>query len=115
MDQQASSQPLPSSSTTDNPVVALGQKVKAAFTPHERPSVRILRERSAKSRVDLPRQAAPPTESEQNMSATGIGAKFRSMFSREENATDRESSDHEYDRDTVDLLDVMGMYSAPHL
>lgn len=115
MDQHASLQPLPPTPTTDNPVVALGQKVKAAFTSHQRPSVRILRERPAKSRTGLSSQDAPPTESEQNATATGIGAKFRSIFSREGYATDRESSDHEYDRDTVDLLDVVGMYSKPHL
>lgn len=44
MDQRGLSQPPPSSSTTENPVVAVGRKVKSVLSTHQRPSVRILRE-----------------------------------------------------------------------
>jgi hypothetical protein len=38
-----------------------------------------------------------------------VGAIIQSLFSREANFTDHDSVDHEYDPDTVDLLDVVGM------
>jgi hypothetical protein len=43
MDQSRSSQPPPPLSTTANPVVAVGRKVKSMLTSHQRPSVRIQR------------------------------------------------------------------------
>jgi hypothetical protein len=43
------------------------------------------------------------------------GAAIRSLFGREENITDDESFEREYDPDTVDLLDVVGMYDLPSL
>ncbi len=47
MDQPGSAQPPPSSSTTANPVVAVGRKVKSIFRSHQQPSIRIRRKSAA--------------------------------------------------------------------
>jgi hypothetical protein len=46
MDQSGSSQPTPMSLTAENPVVAVGRKVKSALSTQQRPSIRILRDSS---------------------------------------------------------------------
>jgi hypothetical protein len=46
MDHQGPSQPPPPPSTTENPVVAVGRKVKSLLSSHQRPSIRILRNSS---------------------------------------------------------------------
>jgi hypothetical protein len=47
MDQPGSAQSPPSSTTTANPVVAVGRKVKSIFSSHQQPSIRIRRESAA--------------------------------------------------------------------
>ncbi len=153
MDQPGPSQPPPSSSMTDNPVVAVGRKLKSVLGSHQRPSVRIVRESSStgeprrvpvsrgiaeksaphlsphgraqgpESRAELAEYNAShaeayPAPSKETTFANRLanarnraGAIIRSLFGREENVTDDESFEHEYDPDTVDLLDVMGMYN----
>jgi hypothetical protein len=158
MDQPGSSQPPPSSSTTANPVVAVGRKVKSIFSSHQQPSIRILREPSStgaprrppiskdfaekplpplpprgnvqgpESPPDLPTQDAVEWEAshvptrERTFSNRFAGARTRagsvvqSMFSRNENVTEHpECLEDCYDTETVDLLDVMGMYGRPIL
>lgn len=131
MDQPGSSQHPPTSSTTTNPVVAVGRKVKSVLSTHQRPSVRILRERSSTGepspRAELAEHHAAHEEvsrapSKGNSFANRFadarnraGAAIRSTFGKEENSTDDVSFEHEYDSDTVDLLDVVGMYNQPSL
>jgi hypothetical protein len=43
------------------------------------------------------------------------GSVARSLFRREDHVIDHKSYEDEYDADTVDLLDVMGMYAQPSL
>jgi len=157
MDRPGSSQPLPLSSATENPVVAAGRKVKAVLSTHQRPSVRILHEplstgeprrvlvpkgiteklaphisphgdvHGPQSRAELAEHYAAHAEAyraspKQNASANRFavarnlaGAAILSLFGREENFTNDKSFEHEYDPDTVDLLDVVGMYDQPSL
>lgn len=139
MAQQGLSQPPLSSSTSENPVVAIGRKVKSVLTSHQRPSIRILRESSSigeprrapasngiveKSLPFLPHEKAqgPKSRTELNEHSAahekntfaGIrnrtGDAIRSLFGREEDPTNDQSFEHEYDTDTVDLLDVVGKY-----
>lgn len=134
MDQQGPLPPLPSSSTTHNPVVAVGRKLKSVLGSHQRPSVRILRESSSTKRsqrvpsskgnvekstayqsshgqVQRPGERA---ESVQQSAAprkdSTFGNRMRSMFRRDDESNEDESFEREYDPDTVDLLDVMGKY-----
>jgi hypothetical protein len=126
MDQPGPSQPPPSSSTTKNPIVAVGRKVKSVLNSHQRPSVRILREPSS---LGEPRRVPVSThvagyrdQLKENVFSNRFadarnraGASIRSLFSREEGVIDDESFEHEYDPDTVDLLDVVGMYDQTSL
>jgi hypothetical protein len=66
------------------------------------------------SRAELPEHYAAPAKEKTLAnrfanSRNRAGAAIRSLFGREENLTDDESFEHEYDPDTVDLLDVVGM------
>jgi hypothetical protein len=157
MDQPGPSQPPPSSSTTENPVVAVGRKVKSVLSTRQQPSVRILREptltgearrlpipksiakklaphlsphgnaQEPESRAELiehhtahaEAHRAPPGENSFASLFAGsrnrAGVAIRSLFGREESSTEDESFEHEYDPDTVDLLDVVGMYDWPSL
>ena len=114
MDRPVSSQPPPSSSKAENPVVALGQKVKAVLSTSQRPSVRILRGSSSTGeprRVPVSK-SVPEKPVPANLFADArnrAGAAIRSLFGSDENVTRGESFEHEYDTDTVDLMDVMGM------
>jgi hypothetical protein len=54
MDQPVSAQPPPSSSTTANPVVAVGRKVKSIFSSQQQPSIRIRRESAATGQLRRP-------------------------------------------------------------
>ncbi|KAI9701614.1 MAG: hypothetical protein M1820_006385 [Bogoriella megaspora] len=129
MDQQGNSEPPQSSSTTENPVVAVGRKVKSVLSTHQRPSVRILREPSSR---EVPRSvpiaegtsdntAARATPSHAHSKENGntnhpsdarnrVGTAFQSLFNRDKGRTHTESSQDEYDPDTVDLLDVTQKY-----
>jgi hypothetical protein len=125
MDQPESSQSPPSSSATvlrsvQKPVAAVGRKVKSVLSTQQRPSVRILRESSP---TRQPRRI-PVSEgiAKENGVASRFadarnrtGAAIRSLLSREEHYTDDESFENEYDPDTVDLMDVMGMYNRRSL
>ena len=125
MEQPRSSQPPPSSST-ENPIVAVGRKVKSVLSTNQRPSVRILR---GPPSTGEPRRMPPSNgigeksvlPSKENTSTNRFagarnraGASFRSLFGREETVTHDESF-NEYDSDTVDLMDVIGMYAEPGL
>jgi hypothetical protein len=135
MDHSDSSQPPPSSSTTENPIVAVGRKVKSVLTTDQRPSVRILRESSSTGSTGIAKKfashrsshgKAPGPESRAEFAASPsketasanrfvdarnrTGAAIRSIFGREGHNTDDGSYENEYDPDTVDLLDVVGMY-----
>lgn len=140
MAQQGLPQSSPSSSTTENPIVAVGRKVKSVLGTHQRPTIRIHRDSSstAESRnVPATRDfsekhtstSLPPGSTQQ--SRTGLSEqsatqaanqplppqgnaftnRFRSLFGRGEYSTKPESYEHEYDPDMVDLLDVVGMYN----
>jgi hypothetical protein len=125
MDQPGSSQPPLSSSATvlrsvQKPVVAVGRKVKSVLSTQQRPSVRILREPSP---TREPRRV-PISKgiSKENGIASRFadarnhaGAAIRSLLSCEEHFTDDESFENEYDPDTVDLMDVVGMYNQRSL
>lgn len=144
MAQSGPSQPPPAESTTENPIVAVGRKVKSVLGSHQQPSVRIQRGPSTgksrrvaaskgdaekygshgraqgpESRADLAGQSAAhagTTSSRENTSAnrfSGPQNRIRSWFSRKEDSTEDESIEHEYDPDTVDLLDVMGKQDQP--
>ena len=149
MTQQGSSQPPPSSLTTENPIVAVGRKVKSVLSSHQRPSIRILRESSSTGEprrapasngiVEKPLPPLPPHEKAQGPRGraeldehsaadekhtfangfTGIrnrtGNAIRSLFGREEDPTNDQYFEHEYDTDTVDLLDVVGKYELARL
>jgi hypothetical protein len=135
--------PPPSTITTENPIVAVGRKVKSVLSSHQRPSIRILRESSsaeqslrAPASKDIAEKSAPnlsphgpdsPAEysavnAKRNTFANRFadarkrtGVAMRALFSREEDSIDDESFEHEYDPDTVDLLDVMGMCDLARL
>ena len=110
MDQSSSPQAHPSS-TTENPVVALGRKVQSVLSTHQRPSVRILREPSRNEESRLVTEASQ--EKTNTNDSAGIVTRatnaFRPLFSRRESPNTNEHSEQEYDPDTVDLLDVVGM------
>ncbi len=119
---QLSEKPLPPTPpTTDNPVVALGRKVKSAFSSDQQPSIRIRRESSspATRQLDLPSQEIPekatggpghePT-SKDNSSDNGFASRVRSLFSRREASPNDKVNESDYDNDMVDLLDVLGTY-----
>ncbi|KAF7865886.1 hypothetical protein EAF04_006051 [Stromatinia cepivora] len=136
MAQQGSSQSSPSSSTTENPIVAVGRKVKSVLGTHQRPTIRIYRDsssnaesRKAPSTRDFSEKSTPGSSSPGSaqhscagppeQSATGAATqplpsqgnaftnRFGSLFSRGEYSTQHESYEHEYDPDMVDLLDVV--------
>lgn len=140
MAQQDPSQPPPSDSTTENPIAAVGRKVKSVLTTHQRPTIRIHRNHSS---TPEPRKvsASPESSGESTPSAlpqgsvqqgrgglsqqsttqaaihplpsegNGFTNRFRTLFGRGEHSNDSESYEHEYDPDMVDLLDVMGAYN----
>lgn len=115
MDQTGSSQLLPSSSTTDNPVLAVGRKVKEILSSNQ-PSVRILREPlSAGHPRQVPVSPSTPKAPTGRFTAfeNRVRATIKPLFGSDGNSRNdinRTHSDHEYDRDTVDLLDVVGKY-----
>lgn len=123
-----SSQPPPPSSTTENPVVAIGRKVKSALSTQQQPSIRILRASSStgesrpspvsRGLAEKPLPELPPSnENASTNRFSGAGnhasAAVRSLFSRGGNVTDDGFDKNEYDTDTVDLMDVVGTYSPP--
>ena len=127
MDPMASSQGLPPSSsqgpplssTTENPIAAVGRKVKSVLSTSQRPSVRIVPESISTRKNFVPVQG-PESRTEPNASGNAsflnrVGSSVRSLFGSKDNTTEEEPSRDEYDPDTVDLLDVVGMYEPPLL
>jgi hypothetical protein len=154
---QCPSQPLPPPSTTGNPVMAVGRKVKSIFSSHQRPSIRILRNTSEPGLVpatqDFAEKPLPPLPSRGNAHGSESSAEYaandvapgelalplsrqntfasrfagarnragsivQSIFGRGENSGQDDKpfeNENEYDTSTVDLLDVMGMYTKPRL
>lgn len=139
MAQQGSLQSSQSPSTTENPIVAVGRKVKSVLSTHQRPTIRIYRDSTSnteshkvpvtrdfsekpasaslplgnaqQSREDIPEQSAPQAAVHPLPSqGNAFINRFRSLFGRGEHSTAPESYEHEYDPDMVDLLDVVGMY-----
>lgn len=109
MDSRTSQEPAPK---TENPLVAVGRKVKSAISTDQQPSVRILRRSaSTRQRHAAPERFdhAPPTE---NVPPKGIGSSIRSFFGRKAEPQIEQSTE-EYDADTVDVLDVIGT-SCPY-
>lgn len=139
----SSSQPPAEESTTDNPVVAVGRKVKSVLSTHQRPSVRILRGKSTgthrrmpvskataeklkphlkhharahgpEGREELAEHYAPHAEAHDNASTgnrfSRIGSSIRSIFGDDKHEANHDGAyEDEFDADTVDLLDVVGM------
>jgi len=105
MDQPSSSQPRVSSSTPENPLKAIGRRVKSAVsgTSHQQPSVRIQRGPPSNRQ----QQQLPILENDAEKGSGG-GSKngFWSLFSRKQTHSGS-GSQHEYDSDTVDLMDVV--------
>jgi hypothetical protein len=118
------SQPSSPSPTTENPVVAVGRKLKADLRKHQRPTIRIYRDSSSNDKLAAsPRGTAQQIHTGQHGdSATQPAAhslpsnnnsfsnRIRSLFGSSEASTNDEPHSHEYDHDMVDLLDVVGMY-----
>lgn len=139
MAHQGSPQSSPSSSTTENPIVAVGRKVKSVLTTHQRPTIRIYRDSSNAESRNVPSArdfsekstSTPLPHGSTQQNRTGLSEqsvtqaanhplpsqgnaftnRFRSLFGRGEYSKEPESYEHEYDPDMVDLLDVVGMYS----
>ncbi|TVY37068.1 hypothetical protein LSUB1_G004218 [Lachnellula subtilissima] len=117
-----SSQPPPPSSTTQNPVIAIGRKVKSALSTQQQPSIRILRASSStgesrpspsssgvaeKPLPELPQSNENASTNRFLNAANRASAAVRSVFDRGENVTDDGFDNNEYDTDTVDLMDVV--------
>jgi hypothetical protein len=102
--------PPASSSATDNPIVAIGRKVKSALTSSDQPSIRIVRGRSTATEKPLPPLPTQEKAQEPPQKAS-FASRFRSFFDDEKDDGHNAQSKDEYDASTVDLLDVMGMYT----
>lgn len=121
MDQPGPSQPELTSSTTENPIIALGRKVKSVLGTSQRPSVRIIRSAPVSKGTGEKLASYHSTYGNTpNQSRSGnsfastlnrAGTSIRSLFSREDSSPNEETFKDEYDPDTVDLLDVVGMYN----
>ncbi|KAL3417471.1 hypothetical protein PVAG01_11471 [Phlyctema vagabunda] len=127
MDQPCSSQ-HPPTTTTENPVVAVGRKVKAALSTHQRPSIRILHKGPSRdtSRVPESRDFAEasgrvqrqenPTEPPNQLTAerstssswfTNASIRAKALYGRKKDPSEKITQEHEYDSSTVDILDVL--------
>lgn len=98
-----------SSPQSENTLVAVGRKVKSAFSTDQEPSIRIFRgstsTRPQHGIQGQPAQAQPADGAPGN----GIGSSFRSFFSRNTEPRAAQSTE-EYDAETVDVLDVVGRW-----
>ncbi|PBP25480.1 integral membrane protein [Diplocarpon rosae] len=108
MSEPASTPSLPSS-TTENPIAAVRRKVRSALGSGQQPSIRIQR-----GHADL-REAAnedateKPTTHDATTPHQTFLARFRKMFSNDEDhvADHSAASRDEYDNSMVDILDVI--------
>lgn len=110
-------QPSSPSLATGKPVVANGKKTKLDPRKHQQPSVRIYRDSASNYKhaqqigTDQHGDAAAPATTHSSPSNdNSFAGRIRSLFGSAKSTTDAEPSKHEYDIDTVDLLDVVGMY-----
>jgi hypothetical protein len=80
MDHPGPSQPPLPPSTTENPVVAVGRKVKSLLSSHQRPSIRILRNSSVPRPVlatqDFAEKPLPELPPRENVQRSEGGAEF---------------------------------------
>ncbi|TVY90112.1 hypothetical protein LAWI1_G004326 [Lachnellula willkommii] len=120
-----SSQPPPPSSTTENPVVAIGRKVKSVLSTQQQPSIRILRASSStgesrpspvsggvaeKPLPELPQSNENASTNRFSDAGNRASAAVRSLFGRGENVPNDGLDQNEYDTDTVDLMDVNSLF-----
>lgn len=110
---QASQQPPESTSAaTDNPIAAVGKKVKSALSSRNQPSIRIQRQSSPSERyTEKPLPHLPPQSQHPagNFAAeTSFTGRLKSLFNREEHSNDSVLYDQHEDDSYVDLLDVVG-------
>ncbi|KAF2153617.1 hypothetical protein K461DRAFT_321238 [Myriangium duriaei CBS 260.36] len=110
--------PAADTSTTENPIVAVGRKVKSVLSTSQRPSVRIIRKPPSAGDRRLPASGdvsekhgagngAATTRSHAIGARNSAGGLMRSWFGRAEDPCDQKAYVDEYDPDTVDLLDVL--------
>lgn len=107
-------QPEAPATTTSNPIVAVGRRVKSALISHQQPSIRIQRDYAdAPTSGDLSEKSIPQGESENDLTPkeTNLSGRLASMFSRSKESNTQGYAANDYDSDTVDLLDVVGMYA----
>jgi len=135
-----STQPPIAPSRTENPIVAVGRRVKSALSSQQEPSVQIQRgasssrshskalteklhfshhgpeRRLGRGQLDATDSdgSPPPVPPKDNVHATHsadvskqTGKSFWSRSHRDQNVTNEKSRQDNYDRETVDLLDVM--------
>lgn len=149
------SSPPPQSEPADNPIVAVGRKVKSVLGTQQQPSVRIVREPAKRRGLPVPKGVADKlaphlsqhgkshtpenraelaehyaAHAESHRSGEGkekenkkeqetegrmsrVRTSIQSLFGAKGNDTE-EQLQHEYDADTVDLLDVVGKYQSAH-
>lgn len=111
------------SSTTENPIAAVGRKVKSVLGTDQRPSVRIIRKPASIAHDHLPvsrddaekhadRNGGAATANHSTNAGHRFGGSMRSWFGRTENSKEHDTNADEYDPDTVDLLDVVGLFSS---
>ncbi|PBP21430.1 integral membrane protein [Diplocarpon rosae] len=109
MSEPASIPALPSS-TTENPIAAVGRKVRSALSSGQQPSIRIqrghgdLREAANEDATEKLKTHGAATPKDKTFLA-----RFREMFSHDENhvADHSAASSDEYDNSMVDILDVI--------
>ncbi|KAK0103955.1 hypothetical protein ONS96_005061 [Cadophora gregata f. sp. sojae] len=111
---QPGSQPPhpPQQPTAENPVVAAAQRVKSAFTSHQKPSVRIVRDNSNGGprrepvAQNVTGKPLPPPPGEPTFSSRLAGARSRIFGHSGEHVQEKPSQNDYYDQDRVDLMDV---------
>lgn len=110
---QSTPEHAPQDSTTENPIAAVGRKVKSALRSSQQPSIRI--QRTYGDIQDIPANGSLEKPSQNDTVApkdTTLTGRFRSLFSGSEGHTEDDfaASRDKYDNSVVDLLDVIGKY-----
>lgn len=131
----ASRQPAAGPAKAENPIVAVGRRVKSALSSQQEPSVQIQRsprslpQKSLTEKLHLSHRGSdngpergqldatdsddvpPPVPPKDN--ANSSSKSFWSRFSKGDSVVDEKNAKQgNYDRETVDLLDVMGSLHA---
>lgn len=101
-----------SSDATANPVVAAGRKLKSSLRSQE-PSVRIVRRGKPQASQTTPNTQGGTPVSTEAAASSGFFSSLGSYFTRK-SPPDQSYAPRrdEYDDDTVDILDVVGRFSA---